>query len=105
MCKARGFKLPWDFNQYAAFALKGGTNYLRDAIYGALPGLKGQESNWDVLYREKTKFLLELLNQEPIPLMPGAEGLLRALELADIPRCVVTHSSRQQVSLIQQRQP
>lgn len=104
MCARRGFTLPWDFATYFTIAQKH-ADAPRDYIYEALPGLKQQEPNWSVLYAEKKAILQEILTQDPIPLLPGVENLLRALEKAQIKRCVVTHSAKDLVAILRKKNP
>ena len=100
----RGFDLKWDFVRYcraAHYEAEG----LRDQIYVELPELQKMEPSWDVLYGEKRKAMIDLLNEGAIHLMPGVETLLKALDKADIRRCVVTHSADDLVSIIRRKNP
>lgn len=104
MCSTRGYELPWDFNHYCLQAHYS-QERLKEAIYEELPKLYTDEPNWDVLYEEKKTALSDLLNNGTIEMMPGAAKLLSALEKADISRCVVTHSSDEQVNIIRRKNP
>ncbi len=104
MCKDRGFELPWSFNSYCLKAHYS-QERLKEAIYEELPKLYDEEPNWNILYEEKKNALSDLLNNGEIEMMPGSAKLLSALEKADILRCVVTHSSDEQVNIIRQKNP
>lgn len=104
MCADRGFVLDWDFPRYieaAHYRAEG----LQEQIYEKFPELKASEPDWSVLYEEKRKALVHLYRSEPIPLMEGVEKLLLALKKADIPRSVVTHSDRDLVKIIREKNP
>ncbi|MCB1112827.1 MAG: HAD family phosphatase [Chlamydiales bacterium] len=92
MCADRGYNLDWDFWRYIQIAHYSSEG-LEKQIYAQFPELKKQEPNWSVLYGEKRDRLIEMYNKGDVEMMPGAEALLTALREADIPRCVVTHSS------------
>lgn len=104
MCAERGFDLDWDFARYCKVA-----HYESDAIrfqiYDKFPELEKLEPSWPVLYLEKKKYMIELLNSGDVEMMPGAERLLKALDEANIKRCVVTNSPLEQIKIIQKHQP
>ena len=104
MCNARGFHLDWNFNRYCQAAHYDSTG-LRDQIYAHLPALQKQEPNWDILYAEKRKSILDLINEGAVQLMPGVDALLKALESAKIPRCVVTHSPDSLIKAVRNQNP
>lgn len=104
MCAKRGFALTWSFQRYSE-AAHHDPFALRDQIYAEFPALQRQEPNWAVLYEEKKALFLQLLESGPVPLMPGAEPLLIALQEANIKRCVVTHSPFTLISRIRQQNP
>jgi len=104
MCADRGFTLPWDMPTYIQHAMFSATG-LKEGIYREFPELKRYEPCWDILYREKKQAYAELLVNRGAALMPGVEQLLKELAEAKIKRCVVTHSSSEQISLIRARQP
>lgn len=104
MCAQRGFRLTWDFVRYSAAAHHEATG-LREQIYAEFPALQAQEPRWEVLYEEKKAAFMQILQEGAIQLMPGVASLLAALEKANIPRCVVTHSPLKVVSLIRQNNP
>lgn len=99
MCANRGFNLKWDFQRYSQAAHHTPTD-LRDQIYIEFPQLKLQEPNWSVLYQEKKQAFIQLIQDGEIELMPGVTNLIKALDQAQIPSCVVTHSSKVLVDLI-----
>jgi HAD superfamily hydrolase (TIGR01509 family) len=104
MLMARGYELPWDFPRYCNTA-----HYHSDKIaselYELFPGLHTQEPSWDVLYLEKKKAMISLLEHGAVTLMPGVYELLTALEKTHIKRCVVTHSPEELVTLIRRKNP
>lgn len=104
MCAARGVALKWDFNQYCQVAHYSAEG-IRDQMYAQYPDLLAQEPSWDVLYAEKKRAIVDLLNEGAVHPMPGVERLLRALENASIPRCVVTHSPNELISIIRRKNP
>lgn len=104
MCRDRGFDLRWSFNRYCDPAHNGSTA-LRDQIYAEFPALQALEPNWNVLYAEKKRAYIELIQQGNVELMPGVADLLHALQQAQIKRCVVTHSLRELVEIIKGQLP
>jgi HAD superfamily hydrolase (TIGR01509 family) len=104
MCRARGFNLGWDFDYYCSIA-HADDLALRRTIYAQFPKLFEMEPDWRVLYAEKKRAYLKLLQHGQLELMPGAEALLKALEKAKIKRCVVTHSLRELVEVIKEALP
>lgn len=104
MCAQRGFELKWDFSRYSAAGHHSSTG-LRDNIYAEFPKLQVQEPIWDVLYKEKQKAFLDLVEEGNAKLMPGAAEILEALEKAGIKRCVVTHSPLNFINLIRKQNP
>ncbi|MFQ5729015.1 MAG: HAD family hydrolase [Waddliaceae bacterium] len=102
MCAGRGYELPWDFSRYCQEAHYD-SEKLRNSLYADIPSLHKEEPNWDVLYAEKKKAMLDLLNGEGVHMMPGAEELLQALNEANTPRCVVTHSPEEQIQIIRKQ--
>lgn len=104
MCAQRGVDLTWDFDYYCRVAHYSAEG-LREQLYAQYPQLKAIESSWDVLYAEKKRAVIELLNEGAIHPMPGVEKLLTALEKASIPRCVVTHSADELVSIARRKNP
>jgi beta-phosphoglucomutase len=104
VCADRGFSLKWDHATYMSYALYSATA-VQEGIYRDLPELFAQESNWDMLYREKKKVYADLLHSEGPGLMPGVAELLKALEKAGIARCVVTHSPEEHITKIRKQHP
>lgn len=104
MCANRGFTLTWDFPRYchAAHHVAEG---LRDQIYAEFPSLQTQEPNWSVLHSEKKQAFIQLIQEGPVNLMPGAAQLLEALQKANIKRCVVTHSTQELIAIIRKKNP
>lgn len=104
MCADRGTPLPWDFCRYSAAAHHTAEG-LREQIYDTLPSLFSQEPNWLVLYAEKRRNYLNLLNSGAVKLMPGAQALLENLEQSNILHCVVTHSPLESIAIIRDQHP
>lgn len=104
MCVHRGFRLPWSFHRYSEAAHHESTG-LRDQIYAEFPELQLQEPDWHVLYEEKKRLFLALLEQGTVPLLPGVKELLLALQRANIKRCVVTHSATSLIEKIRKQNP
>lgn len=104
MLKARGFALGWSLERFFEAAHFNATG-LRDAIYAEFPELAAQEPCWEVLYAEKKQAYMELVEQGKLALMPGVSELLQKLKQADIKRCVVTNSTKEQVERIRQHLP
>ncbi len=104
MCAQRGFQLNWSFHRFSE-AAHHKSNDLRDQIYEEFPDLKTQEPDWLILYEEKKRFFIELLEKGPAPLLPGVAPLLLALQENQIKRCVVTHSSASLIKRIRQQNP
>lgn len=104
MCAQRGFHLKWSFPRYSEAAHHQSTG-LRDQIYAEFPALQAQEPDWDILYAEKKRFFLDLIENGTVPLMPGSAHLLLALQEAGINRCVVTHSATALIQRIRQQNP
>lgn len=104
MCANRGVHLDWDFPRYCQ-AAHYDPEALKNHLYAQFPQLYAQEPNWSVLYAEKKKALCDLVSKGIIHLMPGAADLLKALNIANIARCVVTHSPSDLVELIREQNP
>jgi HAD superfamily hydrolase (TIGR01509 family) len=104
MCKGRGYDLDWDFPKYiqvAHYRAEG----LEEQIYEKFPQLKEEEPKWSVLYQEKREALLAIYHADPIPLMEGVEEVLLRLKELNKKRCVVTHSDRDAVTAIREKNP
>jgi len=104
MCRDRGFELSWSFIRYC-HAAHYSQEKLRASIFESVPGLKENEPDWKVLYREKKQAMVELLHGGAVQLMPGARELLEALDQASIARCVVTNSPDEQIAIIREQNP
>lgn len=104
MCAKYGFNLAWDFFRYCQSAHYD-ADLLKKDIYTEFPRLQQLEPNWDMLYAEKKRNIVTLLNSGVVHLMPGVKELLLALQEADLARCVVTHSPDEQVNIIRRQNP
>jgi HAD superfamily hydrolase (TIGR01509 family) len=96
----RGYALKLSFANFFQLAHFNSTAW-REALYAEILELP----NWEILYQEKKEAYLELLLSGRVELMPGVEKLLKALEMAKIRRCVVTHSILDHIKLIRSRLP
>lgn len=104
MCAGRGVEFNWTFEEYCQLAHYSSEG-VKKRIYHENPSLVDQGVTWDVLYNEKKRAIFNLLNEGVIQLMPGVEALLSALKQANIPRCVVTHSSSSLVNIVRSKNP
>lgn len=104
MCSDRGFSLKWDMKTYIRHAMYSADG-IKEGIYKEFPDLFRYEPCWDLLYGEKKQAYAELIRSDGTELMPGVEDLLRDLDIAGIKRCVVTHSSAEQIALIRAHHP
>lgn len=104
MCAQRGFQLKWSFSRFSEAAHHKSTD-LRDQIYAEFPKLQAMEPDWQVLYEEKKRLFLDLIEKGSVPLLPGVADLLLALQEANIKRCVVTHSAQSLIQRIRQQNP
>lgn len=104
MCAQRGFHLSWSFHRYSEAAHHESTG-LRNQIYAEFPDLQQQEPNWNVLYEEKKRIFMELIENGTVPLMEGVQQLLIALQDAKIKCCVVTHSAASLIAKIRKQNP
>ena len=104
MCKGRGYDLNWSLDRFFGEAHFDSTA-LRAAIYVQFPKLKQEEPRWEVLYAEKKAAYMQILQGGNLKLMPGVDKLLKSLEKAQIKRCVVTNSTREQIDFIKARYP
>lgn len=102
MCSHHGCHLDWDFITYCHYAHFDAT-CLQNALCKKFPLLK--EIPWPILYQEKKQAYVQHLEAADDLLMPGVAPLLKELERLNISRCVVTHSSKEHVSLIRAKNP
>lgn len=98
LCNRYHHQLPWDFLEYLSVA-----HMSNEGLRLALEPILGEA--WDDLYPEKKKIYIELLQAGQLRLMPGVEKLLKELALLGSKRCVVTHSSKEQVATIKELLP
>lgn len=104
MCAGRGFKLNWSFFRFSEAAHHSATA-LREQIYAEIPALYELEPDWSILYAEKKKAFLDLVQGGAAHLMAGVGDLLLELHRADINRCVVTHSAIALIQAIREQNP
>lgn len=103
-CKNLGKKLPWDFKTYCTIA-HFTSNGLCEGFYKLYPDLRDKYPSWDLLYLKKKLIYLDLLKKRVVQLMEGTEELLSTLKHVAKKRCVVTHSTKEQVEYIKERLP
>lgn len=101
MLRKEGIETDWSFHRFCKLAHLN-ASALKEALYAEYPQL---DSNWSRLYAEKKKIYCELIRSGKVELMPGVEPLLKALAQANIQRCVVTNSFRDQIELIRSQLP
>jgi len=101
MLAKRGYELGWNLSRFSELAHLN-ASAVKEAIYAQFPDL---EPNWDILYGEKKQNYFGLISSGKVELMPGAERLLKALEAAQIRRCVVTNALLNQTELIRSQIP
>lgn len=104
MCQERQIALEWSFAQYCRIAHYS-AHGLREQLYLQYPDLYRQEPIWEVLYQEKQQWVLKLLQEGAVQLMPGVAELLKGLSQAKIPCCVVTHSPNDLVEAVRNQHP
>jgi beta-phosphoglucomutase len=97
----RGYKIDWNFHKFCQIAHLN-AHALKENLVRQFPKLS---SDWEKFYQEKKKKYFDLIHTGNVKLMPGAEKLLKALNKAQIQRCVVTNSSLEQTTLIASRIP
>jgi beta-phosphoglucomutase len=103
MCQQFGVELDWSFERYCC-AAHYDSDAVRNQLYGQYPELYQREPNWDILYAEKKRRVIALLEQGTT-LMPGAEEILTHLQENGIKRCVVTHSAEELVAVARAQHP
>ena len=101
MLAKRGYALQLSFAKFIELAHLHSDAW-KEALYAEIPDL---ESNWEDFYNGKKEAYLELIVSGKVELMPGVSTLLKALEEAQIRRCVVTHSILPYVELIRAQIP
>ncbi len=99
MCAARRVHLKWNFLEYCSTAHRN-NEAMEQTLRMQYPELFQENISWKTLYEEKKRHYQKLLQSTQLELMNGVEDLLKALQKEKIPRCVVTHSVKEQVDLI-----
>ncbi len=97
----RGVALQLSFGNFLELAHLNASAW-REALFAECPAL---ESDWNEVYREKKEEYVQRLALGKVDLMPGVAPLLQALKEAEIRRCVVTNSPREQTQAIRARLP
>lgn len=104
LVERRNLSLPWDFKTYCHYAHQK-TEVFAEAMFSLFPILKKEQPNWMILREEKQRIYQDLISEETIPLMPGAEKILAFLEKHHKAVYVVTNATEQQVTAIKSHQP
>lgn len=102
--KRRGYALDWNFLEFCKNAHYESSG-LEESIYAKFPKLQEEEPSWKVLYEEKKRAYLSLLQSGKVELMPGVLDLLTHLQENKKQSCVVTNSLKEQTDLIQAQLP
>ncbi len=69
MCAARGVNLTWDFAHYCKFAHYDSAGF-QEALFADFPELKSSGAEWEILYEEKKRALIDSVKQGKTELMP-----------------------------------
>jgi len=104
LARSHGYELDLDFLGYFRMAQQG-ADAPRNYFYSHFPKLAAEEPNWDVLYQEKKRAVLSLLERDGAPLLPGVETFLRLVEKMGKPCAIVTHSAKELVTIIRKKNP
>lgn len=102
MCARRGYGLKWSYEKFCQVAHVKASGFF-EALRRECP--VASEVPESVLYEEKKRAYVELLQTEPCTLMSGVEEFLNQLQALDKPRAVVTNSPRSQIELIRSKLP
>jgi HAD superfamily hydrolase (TIGR01509 family) len=103
MMERNGVSFPWDFPTFAEVAHKS-SHGLRELITSHAPTLVDTLS-WEALYDQKKEEYAQLLEEDNLDLMPGAQTILENVQFAKIPHAVVTNSTRKQTEKIRGKIP
>jgi HAD superfamily hydrolase (TIGR01509 family) len=103
MCRRHGWELNWDFQRFC-FEAHGKAMGIWEALGKEFPRIYAQDPK-EVLYEEKKRIYVELLQSARLELMEGVAPLLTALAEAGIGRAVVTNSPRAHIEIIKQSLP
>lgn len=100
----RGYHFSIDFATYLRLALFR-SDAIREFIYKSNPGLDAKGPPWQELYAQKKNIYKDILEEEPVSLMEGAEELLLHLEKRNVKRAIVTNSTKYEVERIRSQHP
>lgn len=89
-CQEFGTSLGWNFDDYFQIASTS-SHGIQERLVREHPELFNDLS-WDAFYERKHQALLTLLDNEPIPLMPGVVELLERAHAKGLKMACVTHS-------------
>lgn len=99
LCSENNQQLPWDFPAYLGVA-----HSSHDGLQKALLPLLGGV-DWAPFYERKKAIYQKLLIGGKLELLPGVAKLIEELSTTGKKRCVVTHSSKDQVDAIKDALP
>jgi beta-phosphoglucomutase len=103
MARRQGFPLTWDYRRFRQVAHSKPMGFFDGWQKEHPRALEGTSK--EVLYEEKKRLYVELLQKNPLELMEGAEELIDALDAHGIKSAVVTNSPKGQIELIKQALP
>ncbi len=103
MARGQGFPLTWDFQRFCQVAHSKPMGFFDGWQKEHPRALEGTSK--EMLYEEKKRLYVELLQKKPLEFMEGAEVLINALDLHRIKSAVVTNSPKEQIELIKQALP
>lgn len=104
MLERHGFHLLWDFETYFSIAQKD-SEAVKHQILQLFPDVLKFASDWKDLYNQKKALLVEILKENPVSLLPGAELFLHLLKEKQKKMCVVTHSTKEVVEVLRHKNP
>ena len=96
-----GVKFDIDFKKYCELTHHSATG-LQEYLYENHPKIK-ENNYWPEIYDQKKVDYVEILSKKTVNLMPGVSELLTALKENEILHCVVTHSPKDHVELIKEK--
>ncbi len=92
----------WDFEEYCAVAHNASVPLI-DIIWSTFAEEEATNPTKEKLYNEKTEICLEIIREEEVDYLPGVEELLLQLDRKGVRRAVVTHSSKELITAVRQR--
>lgn len=102
VCHHHNAPFDWSFERYCQTAHYDASSF-REQLLTAYPKLSAMP--WEEFYAEKQATIIRFVETGRVSLMPGVKELLGALQKADKPHCVVTHSPDRLVNVIREQHP